>query len=109
MQPNSKYLVAANTIEMLKGSYVEGITADGDCFALTRDIEGLEAYAKDCMYEDLADMLRDLDVTAEDLLGKPFLIYGSDRVYIAVFNEDAEVAVLNDEDETPADFWPNAA
>lgn len=109
MQPNSKYLVAANTIDMIKGSYVEGITADGDCFALARDVEGLATHASDAGYEDLADMLSDLDVTAEYLLNRPFLIYGTDRKHIAVFNEDMEVAVLNDVSDPPKDFWSSAA
>lgn len=107
MQPNSKYLVKANTINMVKGSYVEGITADGDCFALARDVAGLEAHAKDAGYEDLADMLSDLDADAEYLLNKPFLIYGSGGKHLAAFNEDMEVAVIPN-GETPKDFWPQA-
>lgn len=109
MRPNSKYLVAANTVAIAPGTFIEGVTEEGDCFALTRDIEGLKAYAEECGYGSLEEMLTELFVKAEELIDVPFLIYGTDRVCIAHFARDGLVAVFNDAEDQPADFWPSAA
>lgn len=109
MRPNSKYLVAANTIAIAHGTFIEGITEGGDPFVLVRDIEGLKAYAEACMYDSLHEMLQEAHVEAEELIDVPFLIYGTDRTYVSHFAKDGLVAVLNDADETPADFWPSLA
>lgn len=110
MKPNPKYLVPANTIDMLKGTYVEGIHESGDFFTMARDKEGLEALALDTYWDSVEEMARDFEKKIEDLLNVPFMLYGAD-LRIIFYEPTALVAVLNEDTQSDEngelveDFW----
>ncbi len=102
MKPKASKLVKANELlnTMEAGTWLDCIHEDGDPCALVKDAAGLLAYAVEGGWDSLVDLARDIAMDVNELkrelIGKPFIIYGSDDTRCWVFNETDKIAVLTD-------------
>jgi hypothetical protein len=105
MKPNSKYLKNTEQLAEL-GGWCEGIHELGDPCCYVRDEDGLEAFAREMQWKDVAELCNELGAEPVDLIGKIFTIC-SGRLY--VWGDSDRMAVLGATDVELVDFWPEQA